>query len=403
MTTFPAKTIRGVFFGGKKILVRVGFDLPFDLHGDVEDQGAKFRIEAGLETLNFLLNQGAKIILLNHFGRPGGKKVHHLSNEKVAGFLRKFLSSPVIFCDDVVGNRAKEAAAKLEPSETLVLENPRFLPEEENNDENFAKELASLGDVYIDDAFSESYRAVASNSAVKKFLPSYAGFLFEKEYEILNRVMEQGERPIVLIIGGAKIKEKSGVIKNLLPKVNHILLGGAVANTILHSQGIAIGKSLVDPEASESLKDINLTDAKIHLPVDTFVTRDGPRKCDICVSPVGKTGEDEVIFDIGPETQELFKKIILEAKTIIWSGPLGKVEIKPFNRGTEAILKAISRANAFKVAGGGDTVNYISERNLFDTFNHVSTGGSSMLHFLSGKSLPALEALIESQKIFNIK
>lgn len=402
MITFPAKTIRGLFFKDKKVLVRVGFDLPFDLHGDIEDQGAKFRIEAGLETLNFLLHQGAKVILINHFGRPGGVKVEHLSNERVVGFLRKFISHKVIFCPNVIGEQAQELASKLLGGEILMLENPRFCPEEENNDENFAKALALLGEVYIDDAFSESYRSVASNDAIKKFIISYAGFLFEKEYLTLSKVIEESSHPIVLIIGGAKIKEKSGVIKNLLPKVDHILLGGAVANTILHTQGIAVGQSLIDPEANESLKDINLTDTKIHLPVDVIVTRDGPKKCDVCVSAIGKTSDDEIIFDIGPETCELFKDIIKTAKTIIWSGPLGKVEVKPFDKGTDIILKAIAKSDAYKVAGGGDTVNYLSEKDLFSVFNHVSTGGSSMLHFLSGKKLPALEALITSQSTFEV-
>lgn len=402
MIDFPCKTIRGVFFKDKKVLVRVGFDLPYDLNGDIEDQGAKFRIEAGLKTLNFLLSQGAKVILLNHFGRPGGKRIPYLSNERVAGFLRKFLDYKVIFCPEIIGDTVKEMIDKMQPAEVLFLENLRFLPYEEQNDENFAKSLASLGDVYVDDAFPESYKAVSSNFAIKNFLPSYAGFLFENEYLVLNKVIEQGERPIVLIIGGAKVKEKSAVIKNLLPKIDHILLGGAVANTILHSQGIAIGKSLIDFEAFDRLKDINLTDTKIHLPVDAFTTMDKPKKCDICISPIGKTEEDEIIFDIGPETQDLFKKIILNAKTIIWSGPLGKVEVKPFDRGTENILKAIAKSNSFKVAGGGDTVNYIAERNLFNIFNHVSTGGSSMLHFLAGKNLPAIEALTQSQKTFQV-
>ena len=384
------KFIRDINVINKRVLVRVDFNVDLGEKGEIIND---FRIRAILPTIKYLVEKRAKIILMSHLGNPGGTEDKSLSLAPVRDCLQNLLKQPVILANSCIGGEVEEIAQKLEPGEILLLENLRFYKEEKDNDENFAKELAKLGDIYVNDAFAVSHRKHASLVAITKFLPSYAGLLLEKEINVLGKTMNAPEHPLVAIIGGAKIKTKLKLVKSFLNVADDIILGGALANTVLHAKGIAIGKSIIDEEMVEEVKNLEITNTKIHIPVDAIVSIDKNGEAPAREAPVGKTAENEFILDIGPETENLFTEVIKNAKTIIWNGPMGLFEKDKFVHGTESITRAVSDCRCYSIVGGGETVCYINKLGLAEKFSHISTGGGAMLKFLAGEKLPGLEAL----------
>lgn len=385
------KTIKDVDVNGKRVLVRVGFDLPLAPNGDFE-QGSDLRIKEGLPTLQLLREHGARLVLLNHFGRPIGPDLKY-SNRRVAEALSSLLGVPVKTAAAAAGPEAEAASRALKAGEVLMAENVRFDPGEKRNDPVFAKALAALGDLYVNDAFSADYNIDASLVAITDFLPSYAGLLLEREVAMMDRVMQRPDRPLVVIIGGAKVDTKIAVVRRFLIEADHVILGGALANTILHMQGIAVGKSIIDFKAMESVQDLDLTSAKLHMPVDAVVSSDPSGKGPTHVAPIGRMTDEEMILDVGPETRQLFDRIINNAKMVVWNGPLGKVEASVFAAGTLALVESIARSGAFSITGGGDSMTFLSQHRLMDKISYISTGGGTMLEYLSGTQLPAIEKL----------
>lgn len=373
----------------KKVLVRVDFNVPIGADG-VVDGKEDWRIKATLPTIKYLLKQGAKIILMTHLGRPNGKIVDNLKLGPVQDKLTELLDLSVVKTPDCIGETVKDAVEEMRGGEIVLLENLRFHKEEEENDEKFARELACLGDVYINDAFSASHRAHASISAITKFLPSYAGLLLEKEVKILSGAVNNPKRPATVIIGGAKAETKIPVIEYLLDKFDHILVGGVVANVILKAKGIDTGKSLLNGINLEEVKKLNLGSEKLYIPVDVVICNN--QKKTVTLTAVGKIGDNRIL-DIATESANLYSEIISESKTIIWNGPMGMFENKNFAFGTKEIAKAIIESKGYSIIGGGDTIAALSKFGFLDQVDYISTGGGAMLEFLSGKKLPGLEAL----------
>lgn len=383
------RSLKEVDVSGKRVLVRVDFNVDLDMNGKIIDD---FRIRAVLPTINYLREKGAKIILMSHLGDPDGID-KNLSLAPVREKLSKLLGKDVLKVDGCIGEEIKAMSENLQEGDVLLLENLRFYKEEKENSENFAKELASLADIYINDAFSVSHRQHASLVAITKFLPSCAGLLLEKEVNVLKKIMESPEHPLAVIIGGAKISTKIRLIKNFLSVADDIILGGALANTVLRAKGLAIGKSVIEEEMVEEVKNLEITSTKIHIPVDTIVSVDKNGNAPERIAPVGKTEENELILDIGPETEGLFTEVVKGAKTIIWNGPMGLFEVKKFAHGTEAMAKAIAESHCYSVVGGGETISFLDQASLADKFSHLSTGGGAMLKFLAGEKLSGIEAL----------
>lgn len=390
------KTLKDIDVVGKRVLVRVDFNVSLDSQGKVIDD---FRIRATLPTIQHLISQNCKVILLAHLGRPieENKKLHvemsHFSLKPVAEKLSELTQKEIKLASDCVGQAVKEEIAQLQPGDVLMLENLRFHEEEEANEENFAKELAALGEVYINDAFAVSHRAHASVTAITKFLPSGAGFLLEKEVENLTRVRENPDHPLTVVIGGAKMSTKVKLIESFLNKADHIILGGALANTVLHAKGIAVGKSIIEEAMIPQIKKFEITNTKIHLPVDALVCSDKENLATCHPGPIGFTQPDEVIYDIGFDTEKIFSDVIKSSKMVVWNGPMGLFETETFAHGTTALARAINESVAYSIVGGGETVAFLEKRGLIDDFSFVSTGGGALLEFLSGEELPGLKAL----------
>lgn len=373
----------------KKVLLRVDFNVPLGIDG-VVDGSEDWRIKAVLPTIEYLIKKKSKIILLTHLGRPEGKIVEEFRIGPVQSRLSDLLGLPVIKTSDCIGDAVKKIIDGMKSGEIVLLENLRFHKEEEENDENFARELASLGDVYVNDAFSASHRAHASVSAITKFLPSYAGILLEKEVKVLSDAINSPKKPATIIIGGAKAETKLPVIKFLMDKFDHILVGGIVANVILKAKGIDVGESLlggIDPKEAEK---IDLKNKKLYIPVDAVICNSKIRRAEL--SSIGKIG-NEKILDIGPDTEELFMNIIIDSNMIIWNGPMGKFENEKFSSGTKKIAEAVGMSKGYSIIGGGDTIAALDKFGYLDKVDYVSTGGGAMLEFLSGEKLPGLEAL----------
>ncbi len=383
-------TIEDVDLKGKKVLLRVDFNVPQDEEGKITDDS---RIRAALPTIDYILENGGKPILCSHLGRPKGKVVDSLRMDGVAERLGELLGKKVIKLDDCVGQNVEEAVAKMSPGEVILLENLRFHPEEEKNDEKFAKSLANLADLYVSDAFGTVHRAHASTEGVTKFLPSACGFLLRKEIEYFERALMNPERPFVAILGGAKVSDKIGVIQNLLGKVDYLLIGGGMAYTFLKSEGLGVGDSLLEEDKIELAKD--LLDEKILLPVDHLVAKRKSQDAEKKVTPNAKIDDGWMGLDIGPKTIERFSEIIKRAKTIIWNGPLGYSEIKAFSEGTKKIANLLAESDALTIIGGGDTVAAVKKFNLTSKISHVSTGGGASLELLEGKELPGIAALTD--------
>ncbi|MGC8873228.1 MAG: phosphoglycerate kinase [Chloroflexia bacterium] len=388
------KTVRDVDVRGKRVLVRVDFNVPLK-EGRVGDDT---RIRAALPTIRYLIDQGAAVILMSHLGRPKGVE-ESLRMAPVGARLSELLGQPVQVLSDCVGPEVEAAVRAMSPGQVVLLENLRFHPEEEKNDPEFARKLAALGDLYVNDAFGTAHRAHASTEGVTHYLPAVAGFLMEEELTALGRALEAPERPFVAVLGGAKISDKIGVMRNLLGRVDALLIGGGMANTFLKAQGYAVGDSLVEeeavPTARELLQTAHQRGVRLLLPVDVVVadafSADAARKA----VPVAEVPEGWRILDIGPRTIEAFRQALQGARTVVWNGPMGVFEFPPFAEGTRAVARAIVESGAFSVVGGGDSVAAVQEAGLADRIGHISTGGGASLEFLEGRVLPGVQALLD--------
>lgn len=387
------KTLKDFDFKSKRVFLRCDFNVPLDEKGNVEDD---FRIKETLPTIEYLVKKGAKLILASHLGSPEGRVREELKLTPVQEKLINYLKLPVMRVPGCIGRKIERQTLDMKEGEVLLLENLRFYKEEEENDSDFSKELSKLADIYIDDAFGVSHRAHASIVGVSQYLPSAMGFLFEKEIRALSRVLKKPWHPLVAIVGGVKISTKIKLIKQFLETADHLLLGGKIANIIFQVKGISIGRPWPEEKTAREIEKINLTSTKLHLPVDAVVSPDKTGKVYVRESAPGKVRNDEMLLDIGPETIAVFSKIIRSAKMIVWSGPLGFFEEPFFEKGTKEVAREIVRNHrAFKICGGGETLFALSKFGLRDRFDHVSTGGGAMLHFLSGEELPGLKALEE--------
>jgi len=373
---------------GKCVLVRVDFNVPI-ADGRVVDD---FRIRATLPTIQYLAKEGAKVILLAHLGRPEGRDLRY-SLAPVRDILSGLLEDEVKFVDDCIGKKAEEAIRDLRPGEVLLLENVRFYPGEEGNDENFSKELAALGDIYVNDAFAVSHRAHASVFGIVPHLPSFAGLLLASEVEHLRTIVEHPRHPLVLIMGGAKVATKLRLINVFLEKSEHILLGGVIANTILVAKGLSIGRSKLEEDIGDVLAKIDLTSPKLHIPLDVVVSSEMTGAVPSGVIAPGSVKEEDIILDIGPESVKEFSNIIKEAAMVVWNGPMGFIEVERFAEGTRALVSSLLESHAYRIVGGGDVISILDKLHILDRIEYVSTGGGAMLEFLAGDTLPGLEVL----------
>ena len=384
------KTIRDVDVRGKRVLVRVDFNVPLQ-NGAVSDDT---RIQAALPTLNYLLERGAALILCSHLGRPKGKIVPELSMSPVAARLAELLGRPVTKLDDCVGPAVEAAAAGLQPGDVILLENTRFHPQEKGNDPEFARQLAGLAELYVNDAFGSAHRAHASTEGVTHYLPAVAGFLMEKELEFLGQAVENPKRPYVAILGGAKISDKIGVIESLLQRCDRLLIGGGMANTFFQAMGFEMGDSLVEagavPTAQSLLKSAG---ARIVLPVDVVIADRFDNDANSRVVAPNEVTAGWRILDIGPKTVPTFESAMGGAKTVVWNGPLGVFEMSNFAQGTFAVARLLAGMDAVTIIGGGDSAAAVRQAGLANKMSHVSTGGGASLELLEGKSLPGVAAL----------
>ncbi|HBQ29341.1 phosphoglycerate kinase [Peptococcaceae bacterium SCADC1_2_3] len=392
------KTVRDIEITGKRVLVRVDFNVPIE-NGKVTDDT---RIKEALPTIRYLRENKAKIILISHLGRPKGKINEKYRLTPVAQRLQELLGVTVLKIDDCLGDKPAAAVKAMQPGEVILLENVRFYPEEEKNDPAFAQKLSLLADVYVNDAFGAVHRAHASTEGVAHFLPAVMGFLMEKEVKALTKILTVPERPFAAILGGVKVSDKIGVVKNLLGKVDVLLVGGGLANTFLKAQGYEVGKSPVEEDKIKTAGEIfalaKSRGVKIILPVDVVVVSEGEAADKIKIVKVDEIPADGQVFDLGPESIKIFKEVLQGAKTVFWNGPLGVFEQKIFAEGTLTIARAIAENDLTSVIGGGDTLAAVSKAGVAQKITHLSTGGGASLEFLEGKVLPGLAALTDAAK-----
>ncbi len=392
------KSLKDLDFAGKRVLVRCDFNVPMDENGKITDD---IRITSSLPTINYLVEKGAKVILMSHLGRPKGEPNKKYTLEPVAERLTELLNKKVIFAQDdlVVSDIVKKQVYAMKDGDVLLLENTRFRKEEEKNGENFAKDLASLGELYVNDAFGTSHRAHASNVGVSTYLPSAVGFLVEKEISIMGKALEAPERPFVAILGGAKVSDKIGVIENLINKVDTIIVGGGMAYTFLKAQGYDIGKSLLEEDKIDLAKSLlqKAIDNKVALilPVDVVAAKEFKNDTEFKTVKIDNIPEDMMGLDIGEESIKLFSNIIKEAKTVVWNGPMGVFEMENFAKGTDAIAKAMAESKGTTIVGGGDSASAVEKSGFAEKMTHISTGGGASLELLEGKILPGIEAISE--------
>jgi 3-phosphoglycerate kinase len=388
------KTIKDVDLNGKRALIRVDFNVPLDENLNITDD---MRIKAALPTINYAIEKGAKVVLMSHLGRPDGKVVEKMSLRPVAKALEKLLGKSIVFTKDCIGDDVKKTVCQMKKGDVLLLENLRFHPEEEANDPKFAKELASLGDIFVNDAFGTAHRAHASTEGVTHYLPSVAGFLLEKEIQYLGNAVDDPKRPFVAILGGAKVRDKIKVIDNLLDKVDALIIGGGMAYTFLKAEGKTIGSSKLDKEgfdtARAALDKAKKKNIPMLLPIDHVVGDKFDANAETQV--VGDNIPDGWMgLDIGPKTIKLFEDTLKRAKTIVWNGPLGVFEMDKFAKGTEDVAKYIAALKGvISIIGGGDTGAAIAKFKIEDKMSHISTGGGASLEYLEGKGLPGIDAL----------
>ena len=390
------KTIEDIDVKGKKVLVRVDFNVPQDANGKITDDN---RIVAALPTIKYLIKNGAKTILVSHLGRPKSGFEDKYSMKPVAERLSELLHKEVIMAKDVIGDDAKAKSAGLRSGEVLLLENVRFHKEEEKNDPEFAKELANLAEIYVNDAFGTAHRAHASTAGVASYLPAVCGFLIKKEIEVMGKALANPARPFVAILGGAKVSDKIGVIENLIEKVDSLIIGGGLAYTFLKAKGYKIGNSICEEDkldlARSLMKKAEEKGVELHLPIGSIVGKEFKNGTEHKYVPSDDLPDGWMGMDIGSLTIEIFTNVIKKAKTIIWNGPMGVFEFPDFATGTREIARAIAESGAISIVGGGDSAAAVEQLGFADKITHISTGGGASLEFLEGKTLPGIDALLD--------
>jgi len=389
------KYVDQIDLGGKRVLIRVDFNIPLDENKHITDDT---RIRKALPTINHALNENARVILMSHLGRPKGKVKKELSLAPVAKYLAKVLQKNVPLAPDCIGPEVEKMASEMKAGDILLLENLRFHPEEEKNDHGFARKLASLTDVYINDAFATAHRAHASNVAILTFVREFgAGLLMRNEIEYFRKAMENPDRPLVAIVGGAKVSGKLNALENLLQKVDKILIGGGMAFTFLKSHGFEIGNSLVEDDLLETarrvLEGADNQKIKLYLPVDCVAADKLDPQASTMITPVQEIPPGWMGLDIGPATEKLFSEALHDAKTIVWNGPMGVFEMDLFSKGTQAMVNVVAASSALTIVGGGDTDVAVHKWNAVDKISYISTGGGAFIEMLEGKTLPAIKAL----------
>ncbi len=390
----PKKTVRDVDVKGKRVFVRVDFNVPMQ-DGKITDDT---RIRAALPTIQYLSEQGAKVILASHLGRPKGQVVEELRLTAAGERLSELIGKPVRKTDEAFGETVKAEIAEMEDGDILLLENVRFYPGETKNDPELAKSFADLADIYVNDAFGAAHRAHASTAGIAEHLPAVSGFLMEKELEVLGSAMENPKRPFTAIIGGAKVKDKIGVIENLLEKADNLIIGGGLAYTFVKAQGYEIGKSLLEEDKIELAKEF-MAKAKekgvnFYTPVDAVVAKEFAEDAESKIVDIKEIPSDWEALDIGPKTRELYADIVKNSALVIWNGPMGVFEFDKFAEGTKAVAQALADAeNTYTIIGGGDSAAAAEKFNLADKMDHISTGGGASLEFIEGKVLPGVAAL----------
>ena len=390
------KTVKDIDLKGKKVLVRCDFNVPMDENQNITDNR---RIVAAIPTIKYLLENNCKVILCSHLGRPKGEFKKEFSLEPVAKELSKLLNKEVIMAEDVIGEETKEKAANLKEGEIMLLENVRFHREETDNDPEFSKELASMAEIFVNDAFGTAHRAHSSTEGVTKYLPAVSGFLIEKELQFLGSALENPERPFMAILGGRKVSDKIGVIEALLEKVDTLMIGGAMAYTFFKSMGYEVGNSICELDKLDLAKDLmekaKAKGVKFMLPVDTKIGKEFDPNTESKIVKYTEIPEGWEGYDIGNETIEVYSEELKKAKTVIWNGPVGLFEFDQFAVGTNSIAKALAEIDAVKIIGGGDSAAAVEKAGLAEKFTHISTGGGASLEFLEGKKLPGIEALLD--------
>ena len=388
------KTVKDIDVTGKRVFVRCDFNVPQDENGKITDNR---RIVSALETIKYLIEKNAKVILCSHLGRPKGEFKKEFSLKPVAEELTILLGKEVKLADDVIGESAQNLVSQMEEGDVVLLENVRFHAEEEKNDAKFAKKLASLADIYVNDAFGTTHRAHASTAGIAAYLPAVSGFLIEKEINFMGNTLENPQRPFVAILGGAKVSDKIGVIDALLEKVDTLIIGGGMAYTFFKAQGYGVGNSLCEEDKLDLAKGLmekaKQKGVKLLLPIDTVVGKEFKKDTESKVVAWTDIPDNWEGFDIGPETIKMFAEEVKKAKTVVWNGPLGLFEFDQFAVGTNAIAKELAESDAITIIGGGDSAAAVEKAGLSDKMSHVSTGGGASLQFLEGKTLPGIECL----------
>ena len=385
------KTIEDVIVDGKKVLVRCDFNVPLDENRNITDEN---RIVGALPTIKYLLNNGAAVVLCSHFGRPKGEFKAEFSLDVVAKRLSEHLEKPVTLAKDVVGEDAMRVTSEMKPGDVVMLENVRFHNEETDNDTEFSKKLASMADLYVNDAFGTAHRAHASTEGVAEFLPAVSGYLIQKELKFLGEALETPERPLVAILGGAKVSDKIGVINALLDKVDNLIIGGAMTYTFLKAMGHSVGDSLCETDKVDLAKELlQKAGEKVMLPVDAVVAREFKADSEYMIVDGTDIPDGWMGMDIGPESIKRFSALISEAKTVVWNGPMGVFEMENFANGTKSIAKAMADIDGVTIIGGGDSAAAVEQLGYADKMTHISTGGGASLEYLEGKTLPGIAAL----------
>ncbi len=385
------RSVRDAEVKGKRVLMRVDFNVPTDKDNNIIDDT---KIREALPTIEYLLKKGGRLILMSHLGRPKGAPEEKYSLKKVAARLSHLIHRPVAMAPAAIGDEVKCLVDKMHNGDVLLLENVRFYPGEEKNDAEFSKALAELGDLFVNDAFGSAHRAHSSTTGVAYYLPAYAGLLMEKEVKMLRQVLEEGQQPRMAIMGGAKIADKLGLIDNLTDKMDVIAIGGGMANTFLKAQGFEVGRSLAEDdlleEARRLVKKAEEKGVALLLPEDVVIASEISSQAIIKTVNVGEIPADMMILDIGPRTVERFREAIMEARTIIWNGPLGVYEYEPFSHGTREVARAVASSSALSVIGGGDSAAAVHDLGVEKGITHISTGGGASLEFLEGRELPGV-------------
>lgn len=393
------KSVRDIEVSGKRVLVRVDFNVPLDKNGNVTDDT---RIRAALPTIRHLIEKGARVVLASHLGRPKGAFDEKYSLKPVAQRLEDLLGQDVVMVEEAVGDIPRNAVSRLRDGQVLMLENVRFYPEEEKNDERFARTLAEMADVFVNDAFGAAHRAHASTEGVARVIPGVAGLLMEKEIEMLGKALSSPGKPFVAVIGGAKVSDKIAVIGNLLDKLDTLIIGGGMANTFLKAKGFDMGKSLLEGDkvdlARELMDKARNSGVELMLPVDLVISRAADPEAERKTVKVEEVPGEWMALDIGPESSRLFGEAVKTARTVVWNGPMGVFEMEPFAGGTFSVARALAASRAVTIVGGGDSAAAVEKAGVAGGITHISTGGGASLEFLEGRKLPGVAVLQDKQE-----